>query len=415
MQVQNIQKGVNTNLIQIIYRTMYDFFVLMTSILHIRKNTRTIFFKTFIFRFFSIVGISIVFQHAVVSQTMIAPAQKKGQWGYINEKGQWLIQPQYMSAKNFESEIGEVVYYDEKSESYKTKFINKANATVFELPELNYSIFSEGFLPYKEGELYGYIDSTGAKVIPAQFKFCSEFSNQKAAVVFKSGKCGYINHNRQLFISPRYDTAFDFHDKFAVVGKRDLTTRKFKYGVIDQYGNALVPNMYEWISNFHEGKAFANQGGVLENSLIKGGKWKILDLGNERTVDLPDSTLMVVVNNKKSLPWLEYNQGVCWFPGWDDGKIKMGLMDADGNWIHKPEYNVVTFIREGKAGVFITKMGFVDTSGKLVIPCSFETVGDFYHGLAKAKSGKLYGYINENGEFVINPQFDDVGDFVKIR
>jgi len=371
--------------------------------------------KTILLRLLIILALLFFSHKNVYSQTMIAPAQKNGQWGYINEKGQWIIPPQYMSAKKFESDLGEVVYYDEKSERYKTKFINKTNAVVFELTELNSSIFSEGFLPYKDGDLFGYIDSTGAKVIPAQFKFCSEFSNQKAAVVFKSGKTGYINHNRQLFISPRYDTAFDFHDKFAVVGKRDQATHKYKYGVIDQYGNMLVPNIYEWISNFHEGKAFANQGGVLENSLIKGGKWKILDLGNERTVDLADSTLMVVVNNKKSLPWLEFNQGVCWFPGWSEGKIKMGLMDSDGNWIHKPEYNVVTYIREGKAGVFVTKMGFVDTTGKVVIPCSFDTVGDFFCGMAKAKSGKLYGFINDKGEFVIAPQFEDVGDFVKIK
>jgi hypothetical protein len=386
----------------------------MITLFCFQKNTKLFFLDTYINR--SLILLLLCFFHLdIFCQTMLAPAKKDGMWGYINKKGEWVIQPQYLAAKKFESEIGEVTYYDEKSEKYKTKFINKLNSTVFELPELNYAIFSEGFLPYKDGELYGYIDSTGAKVIPAQFKHCSEFSNKKAAVVFKSGKTGYINHNRQLFISPRYDTAFDFHGGFAVVGKRDLVAQKIKYGVIDQYGNLLVPYRYSWINNFSEGKAFANLNGTLDNSLIKGGKWQILDLGNERTIDLADSTLMVVVNNKKKQPWLEFNQGVCWFPGWDNGKIKMGLMDAEGNWIQKPEYNVVAFIREGKAGVFKTKMGFVDTSGTLVIPYTFDIVGDFFHGIAKVKSGKLYGFINEKGEFVISPQFEDAGDFVIIK
>lgn len=345
----------------------------------------------------------------------MAPAKKKGLWGYIDKTGTWVIEPQYLSAKRFESNLGEVVYYDEEEDNYKTKFIDKNNHTIFQLPERNYSAFSEGFLAYKEGNLFGFIDSTGEKVIPAQFYHCSAFRNQKAVVEFRSGKSGYINHAKQLFISPRYDTAFDFHGNFAVVGKKDRISGVMKYGVIDQYGNLLIPFVYDWISNFGESKAFANTGGEIDNHLIRKGKWFILDLEREKTIPLNDSTLIVEIDNTKELPWLRFEDEASWFPGWKNGKIMMGLINNEGKWIKTPQYQVVNFISEGMAGVFNHKMGFIDKTGEVKVPFQFEVVGNFKNGLAKAKSGTLFGYINKNGEFVIEPLFEDAGDFILIR
>ena len=69
------------------------------------------------------------------------------------------------------------------------------------------------------------------------------------------------------------------------------------------------------------------------------------------------------------------------------------------------------------------KVGFIDRTGKIVIPLKFESVGDFYNGRAvalfrsrttakscDAKGGK-YGYIDRTGEVVIPPQFDEARDF----
>lgn len=345
----------------------------------------------------------------------IAPAKKDGHWGYIDKSGAWVISPQYLSAKRFESNLGEVVYYDEEEDNYKTKFIDRHNNTIFQLPERNYSVFSEGYLAYKEGDLFGFIDSTGKKVIPAQFYHCSAFRNQKAVVEFRSGKAGFINHAKQLFISPRYDTAFDFHGNFAVVGKNDRSSGAMKYGVIDQYGNLLIPFIYDWITNFGDNKAFANNGGVIDHTLIRNGKWFILDLEREKTIAIQDSTLIVEIDNTKELPWLRFEDDVSWFPGWKNGKIMMGLLNNEGKWIKEPQYQVVNFISEGMAGVFNHKMGFIDAKGAVRVPFHFEVVGSFNSGLAKAKSGSFFGYINKNGNFEIEPLFDDVGDFVLLR
>lgn len=55
--------------------------------------------------------------------------------------------------------------------------------------------------------------------------------------------------------------------------------------------------------------------------------------------------------------------------------------------------------------------GFMDTSGKIVIPQEFEGANRFNHGLAPVKKNNLWGYINLKGEVVIPFQFKSANEF----
>src|SRR6266568_6376956 len=57
------------------------------------------------------------------------------------------------------------------------------------------------------------------------------------------------------------------------------------------------------------------------------------------------------------------------------------------------------------------KWGFIDRTGKVVIPIQFDSANDFHEGLALviAKAKKLF--IDASGRVVITPQFDIVDDF----
>lgn len=59
-----------------------------------------------------------------------------------------------------------------------------------------------------------------------------------------------------------------------------------------------------------------------------------------------------------------------------------------------------SFVRDGK-------LGFIDASGKEVIPAQFQPIGDFAHfseGLAPVDGPDGSGYIDPSGRFVIGPQ-----------
>ncbi|SFD17177.1 WG containing repeat-containing protein [Chitinophaga sp. CF118] len=56
-------------------------------------------------------------------------------------------------------------------------------------------------------------------------------------------------------------------------------------------------------------------------------------------------------------------------------------------------------------------IGFMDSTGKVIISPKFHSAGDFSEGLAPVRLDGTYGYIDESGKFVIAPQFDYAMEF----
>jgi hypothetical protein len=57
------------------------------------------------------------------------------------------------------------------------------------------------------------------------------------------------------------------------------------------------------------------------------------------------------------------------------------------------------------------KIGFIDSSGKVIIKPVFLSAGEFSEGLAPARIAGTYGYIDNTGKFVIRPQYDYATEF----
>ncbi|MGL5509860.1 MAG: WG repeat-containing protein, partial [Microcoleaceae cyanobacterium] len=56
--------------------------------------------------------------------------------------------------------------------------------------------------------------------------------------------------------------------------------------------------------------------------------------------------------------------------------------------------------------------GFIDNTGRLVIPAVYEKFAHFSEGLAGVKkTGEKYGFIDRQGKIVVEPQFDEVRNF----
>ena len=59
-----------------------------------------------------------------------------------------------------------------------------------------------------------------------------------------------------------------------------------------------------------------------------------------------------------------------------------------------PKYNAVLYFSEGLAGVELKgKWGFIDKSGKEVVPLKYEDVTGFKEGLAAVKLNGKWGFI----------------------
>src|SRR5215467_1638725 len=54
------------------------------------------------------------------------------------------------------------------------------------------------------------------------------------------------------------------------------------------------------------------------------------------------------------------------------------------------------------------RCGFIDRTGKVVVPLTFSSCEDFSEDYAPVEVGSKWGFIDRNGELTIAPQFDEV-------
>jgi hypothetical protein len=84
---------------------------------------------------------------------------------------------------------------------------------------------------------------------------------------------------------------------------------------------------------------------------------------------------------------------------------RWGFIDKSGRMVIPPQYEE-TYGFGGLAAVKIDgRWGFIDRTGRLVIPAQFDNVKGFAGGLAAVQVGDRWGYIDRTGQMVIAPQF----------
>ena len=70
------------------------------------------------------------------------------------------------------------------------------------------------------------------------------------------------------------------------------------------------------------------------------------------------------------------------------------------------------YFHEGLATFYkCGKWGFIDKKGIVVIPCIFDSAGDFSEGLAGVKRNEKWGFVDNTGREVVPCIFDSAGDF----
>jgi len=93
--------------------------------------------------------------------------------------------------------------------------------------------------------------------------------------------------------------------------------------------------------------------------------------------------------------------------------IKWGFIDATGKVIIPFEYKEAREFAEGLAAVKLkNRWGFIDKTGKVVIPFQYYYARNFSEGLAAVQSGPYWGFIDKTGkEIVPCKYYFDVRDF----
>lgn len=248
-----------------------------------------------------------------------------------------------------------------------------------------YPEFNEGLSPIFDGEQCGFMDKTGAIVIPPEYEAVSRFSEGLAAVQ-KSGKWGFINKNGETVISFMYEWAqWGFTEGLALVKKDG------KSEFINKMGETVISYglEYDQIDRFSEGLARVMTG--------KGEEVRLERLANESDADYNQRCLTLHEINSKNERW--------------------GFIDKTGKLVIPCVYTDAMSFRNGLAIVSVTpwrsrKCRYIDRTGKTILETDYLTVSYFHYGLAMAqKENGKRGFIDQLGNVVIPFIYDWALDF----
>jgi hypothetical protein len=303
-------------------------------------------------------GDRIVAGTASANGVVAVETKRSGLLGYMNADGAWTVEAQFKHAGPFCEERAAVqrvdslwVYLDPKGQEIGSPW-DAAEAFTE----------SRGLVTsYKGGDkfLHGYIDTSGKVVIPVTLAGARLFSEGLAAVLV-DGKWGYIDRDGKMVIPPRFAEADAFRGGRAVV--RVGADYGKNSGLIDRSGKFVVEPRYQQIGRV--GEAFWSIGGI-------------------------DTT----------------------YRGDREPPPLSRLVDANGHLVSKQAYNSFGALQDGQMSVCRNdRCGFMDTSGKLVIPMKYKSVEDFQDGLAAVTSdGDRYGFIDREGKLVLAERYESLG------
>lgn len=306
--------------------------------------------------------------------------------------------------------------------------------------------FSEGLARFERDGRWGYIDQAGSISIQPTFPWAEEFHEGLAhvqvtgTVLGYDGRWGYIDRTGRIVIPPssaRMMSDSDgeesaFHEGLAMI---EVEGKAFppRKGFIDKDGRLVIPARFTYLYPFSGGLAAATEsesGDTGWGYIDKSGKWVIsprfdwasnfqfglapvnrkkdcgyVDMQGEQVLHLP------APGGKEDCAsaWGDFTNGLS---RWLFGK-KYGFIDRTGKTVIPPKFDLTYGFSEGLAAVQIDKQwGYIDTTGRMVIsPREFRSAKPFHNGLAEVQTKDwAVGYIDRSGKYVWGPHKRDDSD-----
>jgi len=158
-----------------------------------------------------------------------------------------------------------------------------------------------------------------------------------------------------------------------------LVVQDGRYGYIDHSGRFVISPQYIWASDFGDGLA------------------KVFLCGRMVSIDRQGNVWPLRLLVSDGLTFMEDDNG------------KKGFVDATGRWVIPPRYQSVLDFSEGLAPVEVNgKWGFIDSAGNEAISPRFDEAYRFLEGVAVVGLGDTYALIDKNGH-VLAQGFDVPG------
>ena len=312
------------------------------------------------------------------NDTKLLAVESNDLWGYVDNSGTFVINPQFENAYPFFNGLARV------ESDGKVGYIATDGKYVVQPQYQAGSDFSEGYAFVVTDNSYPVcINTKGKDMFTLKgTEFVSNFREGLAMYKNESGKIGYVDTKGNSVISPRFDRASDFSEGLASVQMGE------KWGFINKEGNIVIPCQFSYARNFHEGLA----------AISNGRSYGFINLKGEYVINPQFESVE------------DFSGGLALF---SNGKLT-GFINKDGKYVINPQFEDGESFFNGLAVIRMGDMyGYIDKDGKTVINPQFDQAWPFYGNLAMVKSNELVGFIDKKGKYVINPQFNQASFYTE--
>ncbi len=389
------------------------------------------------------------FNHAVVKIR-----KPNGNHYLVNKKGE-KVSDEYLSIDEFTNGLAVV-----KNWNQQYGLIDTMGKEIVKPKYPSIYLYKDSTIIIKKDGKSGLLDFSGKEVCPIQYNsftryrdvpptdsYSSPLWNQfysdnkspfynNMAIVNSGGKLGLIHKNGHLLTEIKYDHIFNLYDSLFAVntgGKKDkneeiiggkwgflykdgkpMTDLKFDglfafregvarvltgqlYGVIDQSGKEIIPPTYPFIGEFSEGLAVVNTGGVFKEGDLTGGKWGYINKKGQVQVPIEYDNVTPFHDGLAAI--IKNNQ--------------LYYINQQGKQALQITYENISPFAGGFARVTSSnkKAGFIDRTGKEIIPCKYDNAGSFSEGLVIVVLNNQFGYCDQTGKEIIPLTYLNAGPF----
>jgi len=356
----------------------------------------------------------------------ILPNSKKS-WGYIDHAGQFVIPPQFDTARDFSCGAAAVAVDRDYISDYsdlRYDYIDKTGKLVSHDSQARDVQLHCGLCPRMSGSEWGYVSAEGKFKIAPRFEEAMDFTENFAPVMEKgvlkiidtTGKVVWSEVNANLEKSATEDNSYvvielenatfyasnkngRFHfggwflknEELTPAPSVDTNPTDAPYGYIDRKGKWTISPKFQSASHFSEGLA-----AVTENSAATGGEWSTyyIDSSGRKQLSLPKS-VRSIGEFHDGIAWVYLNQlePPCALQRKEE-ESTCAFIDKSGDFVIPPKYTSLSLsFSEGLVAASTgygenQRWGFIDRQQHIVIPFIFSYASAFSEGLAAVTLAK---------------------------
>jgi hypothetical protein len=237
---------------------------------------------------------------------------------------------------------------------------------------------------------WGFIDAKGRIAIPPAFDRAADFSEGLAAVQ-RGTAHGYLDRRGEMVLVPGFAPAGPVHRRFS--GGLAVVRVGAAFGYMDRRGTLAFGRTFEHAEDFSDGYALVCGENAGCGLIDRAGR-RVVGPGFRGAMPSRGEVACTVVMQMM-------------------GRVRVALHRMPAG-TPMGEFDGCGVLSEGLVAVQIGGLwGYLDASGKGVLPPAYRSAGEFAGGLAPVRddASGLCGYVRRDGTFAIEPRFRSCSPF----